>query len=241
MTPEVTMFADEQIKLLADSGWNTCDSVREGIEEAGLPVPTAKYLKKAFTAEQWKRAHRATDALSAHFANARFADTATYGVLLVPDPDKLDTRGAVDKAIRRDQTKKGAADVVDRDLPAGRLVIHSGTDWTLLVTITSRAGIHLGGYNEIRNDDAETYLVGGVDTRDLMVRQIWGARLLQSGSDLPDCETTGAWTFTLFPGEETTNGRAASGTVLYDKVRFRLGNPNRDIAVVRVCPALVIS
>jgi hypothetical protein len=64
---------------------------------------------------------------------------------------------------------------------------------------------------------------------------------LGSFRERPDCETTGAWTFTLFPGEETTNGQAVSGTVLYNKVRFRLGNPNRDIAVVRVCPALVIT
>lgn len=234
------MFASEQTKLLADSGWNTCDSVREGVEKAGLPVPTAKYLKKAFTAEQWERAHRATDALSAHFANARFADAASFGVLLVPDPDKLDTRGSLDKAIRRDQINKSAADVVDRKLPAGRLVVRPGHDWTLVATITSRAGIHFGSYNDIINGDAETYTVDGVDTRSLMVRQIWGARVLQSGADLPDCETTGAWTFTLFPGEETTNGRAASGTILYDKVRFRLGNPDRGIAVVRVCPALII-
>lgn len=234
------MFADEQIKLLANSGWNTCDSVREGVDKAGLPVPTATYLKKAFTAEQWERAHQAITLLSAHFGNARFADAATFGVLLVPDPDKLDTRGAVDTAIRRDQTVPGLADVVNRDLPAGQLVVDPGTDWTLVATITSRAGIHVGSYHDISTDDPDRYQVDGVDTRALMVRQIWGARVLQSGSDLPDCETSGAWTFTLFPGEDTTNGRAASGTVLYDKVRFRLGNPHRGIAVVRVCPALVI-
>ncbi|MGH3769194.1 MAG: hypothetical protein ACRDS0_17505 [Pseudonocardiaceae bacterium] len=234
------MFAGEQIELLADSGWNTCDSVREGVERAGLPAPTAKYLKETFTAAQWERAHQAVGALSAHFADTRFADAATFGVLLVPNPDKLDTRGAVDPAIRRDQTAKGAADVVDRQLPAGRLVVDPGTDWTLVATITGAAGVHLGSYHDIRNGDAKTYTVDGVDTRDLMVRQIWGARVLQGGSALSDCEAAGAWTFTLFPGEETTNGQAASGTVLYGKVRFRLGKPTRGIAVVRVCPALVI-
>ncbi|MGH3854739.1 MAG: hypothetical protein ACRDR6_14845 [Pseudonocardiaceae bacterium] len=62
----------------------------------------------------------------------------------MPDPDKLDTRGSLDKAIRRDQTAKGTAHVVDRDLAAGRLVVGPGTDWTLVATITSRAGIRVG-------------------------------------------------------------------------------------------------
>ena len=35
-----------------------------------------------------------------------------------------------------------------------------------------------------------------------MVRQIWGARVLQSGTGLPDCEIGGGWAFSLFPDEE---------------------------------------
>lgn len=48
MTPKVAMFAGEQIKLLTNSGWNTCDSVREGVEKAGLPVPTTKIPQESF-------------------------------------------------------------------------------------------------------------------------------------------------------------------------------------------------
>ncbi|MEX1655104.1 hypothetical protein ABZ960_18310 [Streptomyces pseudovenezuelae] len=235
------MSASAQITLLAASGWNTCDSVREGVRRAGLPLPTATYLKRAFDAAHWQRAERAVAALREHFRGARFADEAVFGLLLVPDPDKLDTRGAVDPAIRADQLAKGAADVVDRALPPGRLVVDPGADWTLVATVTGPAGLHFGSYDDIRAADASAFTVDGVDTRDLMTRQIWGARVLQSGSELPDCEVGGGWTFTLFPGEEQVGGKAASGTVLHDKVRFRLGRSDRGIAVVRVCPALVVS
>lgn len=235
------MFANEQIELLVKSGWNTCASVREGLGAAGLPVPTAAYLEKAISAKRWKRARRAVDALRGHFKDARFADEATYGVLLVPDPAKLDTRGAVDPAMREDQVGKPTADVVDKALPAGALPVRPGTDWTPVATITGAAGLHFGSYADIRDGHGvKAFTVDGVDTRDLMVRQIWGARVLQSGGEPPDCEVGGGWTFTLFPGEELTGGRAASGTVLHGKVRFRLGRPDRGIAVVRVCPALLI-
>ncbi|MGI5458724.1 hypothetical protein ACQEWB_37240 [Streptomyces sp. CA-249302] len=238
------MFASDQIKLLAESGWNACESVREGVRRAGLPLPTADYLERAFDTPRWERARRAVEALTAHFRDARFADEAVFGILLVPDPDKLDTRGAVDPAMRADQTGKtgkGAVDVVDRALPAGRLVVEPGADWTPVATVTGPAGLHFGSYEEIGAADAGTFTVDGVDTRELMVRQIWGARVLQSGNELPDCEVGGGWTFTLFPGEQLVDGKAASGTVLHDKVRFRLGRSDRGIAVVRVCPALVVA
>ncbi|WP_405577938.1 hypothetical protein [Streptomyces sp. NBC_01092] len=239
----MALFASEQLKLLAESGWNTCGSVREGVRRAGLPLPTAAYLKRTVDASRWDRAERAVEALRAHFKDSRFADEAVFGILLVPDPDKLDTRGAVDPAMRADQTGKtgkGAVDVVDRALPAGRLAVPPGTDWTPVATVTGPAGLHFGSYDDITAADAGTFTVDGVDTRDLMVRQIWGARVLQSGSELPDCEVGGGWTFTLFPGEPQVDGKAASGTVLHDKVRFRLGRSDRGIAVVRVCPGLVV-
>jgi hypothetical protein len=53
-----------------------------------------------------------------------------------------------------------------------------------------------------------------------------GARVLQSGRSLPDCESNKRWTFTLFPGEGLTDGQAESGTVLKGRVRFRLGKPD---------------
>ncbi|MEO6919513.1 MAG: hypothetical protein ABI171_10960 [Collimonas sp.] len=229
-----------QIELLAASGWNTCESVCEGIVRAGLPAPTAEYLRKTFSAAYWKRLDHAVKTLQDHFRHARFCEQAVFGVLLVPDPAKLDTRGAVDPLIRLDQVGAATEDIVDKQLPAGKLVIQSGVDWTPVATITGTAGIHFGSYNDIHNGAQEIYMVNEVDTRDLMVRQIWGARVLQSGGQLPDCEVGGAWTFTLLPGEGLVNAKAVSGTVLYNKVRFRLGSPERGIAVVRVCPALIV-
>lgn len=74
-----------------------------------------------------------------------------------------------------------------------------------------------------------------------MTRQIWGARVLQAGHrDLPDSDQNTRWTFTLFPGEPLTDGRAESGTVLRGRVRFRLGKPDRGIGSARVAPALIL-
>jgi hypothetical protein len=230
----------DQIELLVQSAWNTCRSVREGIVRAGLPVPTAQYLRKTFSSSHWKKLDRAIAALHDHFCHARFGEQAVFGALLVPDPGKLDTRGAVDPAIRLDQVGKETQDFIDPALPAGKLVVPPGADWTLVATITGPAGVHFGSYQDICTDESpENYQVNGVDTRQLMVRQIWGARVLQSGGRLPDCEVGGGWTFTLFPGEDLVGARAVSGTVLYNKVRFRLGKPTRGSAVARVCPALL--
>ncbi|WP_211370287.1 hypothetical protein [Nonomuraea turkmeniaca] len=74
-----------------------------------------------------------------------------------------------------------------------------------------------------------------------MIRQLWGARVLQGGRDLPDCEANERWTFTLFPGEGLTGGLAESGTVLKGKVRFRLGKPDRGIGSARVAPAIAVT
>lgn len=73
-----------------------------------------------------------------------------------------------------------------------------------------------------------------------MIRQIWGARVLQSGPNLPDCEANDHWTFTLFAGEELIDGCAESGTVLKGRVRFRLGKPTRRIGSARIAPAIAI-
>ncbi|WP_345151191.1 hypothetical protein [Nonomuraea rubra] len=87
---------------------------------------------------------------------------------------------------------------------------------------------------------AAAFTVAGADTRALMIRRLWGARVLQGGRDLPDCEANARWTFTLFPGEGLTGGLAESGTVLKGKVRFRLGKPDRGIGSARVAPAIAI-
>jgi hypothetical protein len=73
-----------------------------------------------------------------------------------------------------------------------------------------------------------------------MIRQVWGARVLQSGGNLPDCDANDHWTFTLFPCEALIDGDAESGTVLKGKVRFHLGQPDRGIGSARAAPAISI-
>jgi hypothetical protein len=240
LSPEVATFRGDQVKLLAKSGWNCCSSIREGLRKVNRPVPAVTYLEAAFTSKQWTRAYQATSALRNHFKDARSIDQATFGILLVPDPNKFDTRGAVNPAIRRDQTELSGPDIMDKRLPAGKTVTKPGIDWTLVATITSAAGIFLGSYNDVRTDSSTLYTVDGIDTRKLMVRQIWGARVLQSGNELPDSDARASWTFTVFPGEEQIEGSAPSGTILFGRVRFRLGRSDCGISVVRVCPAIVI-
>lgn len=231
---------DEQIGRFADSGWIRCESIRDGLERAKLPVPTARYLERAFSSEEWKRAGEAVAALRARFEEARFGRESTFGVLLVPDSTKLDTRGAIDPSMRRDQSEERLVDHVDPRMPKGKLITRTGKDWTLVATITGPAGIFLGSHDEIAGGEAAGYTVQGVDTRGSMVRQVWGARVLQAGTDLPDSTVQKTWTFTLFPGEGPTDGCAASGTILHGKVRFRLGRTDRRISSARVCPAIVV-
>jgi len=204
-----------------------------------LPAPTPTYLAKAFPSEHWNRAHRAASALKEQFRQARFFDEADIGVVLVPDPKKLDTRGAVEPTIRRDQVED-PNDFVDPRLPIGQLPIPAGRDWTMVVTVAGAAGLSLGSYDAIRARPVADFTVDGVDTRTLMIRQIWGARVLQMGREPPDSNARPTWTFTLFPGEKPVDGEVASGTVLHGRVRFRLGRADRGISSVRVCPALII-
>jgi hypothetical protein len=236
-----TTFADQQIALLAESGWSRCGSVARAVSETGLPAVTAGYLAEAFSDSRWDTAERAIAALRTHFAAARFADDVTYGVLLVPDPAKLDTRQPMTPATRADQLGSPTADVFDERLPAGVVGIAPGTPWTLVATVTGPYGPALGSHHQVTGAPAETFTVAGFDTRRLMIRQIWGARVLQSGAAPPDCESNPRWTFTLFPGEGLTDGCAESGTVLKGRVRYRLGKPDRGIGSARVAPAIVIS
>ncbi|WP_020494940.1 hypothetical protein [Sciscionella marina] len=225
---------------LAATAWSTGGPLRDGLERRGLPVPDAAYLKRAFAPRDWEDLAAAIAELRAHFARARFAEQAGFGALLVPDPAKLDTRAAVEPELRSGQTGITGPDFVDAQLPAGRLVTEPGRDWSLFATVLGPAGPHFGSDETIRAADPARFTVRETDTRALMVRQLWGARVLQSGSSLPDCEIGGAWTFSLFPGEDRVAGKAVSGTILHGKVRFRLGRADRGIAVARACPALRI-
>lgn len=120
------------------------------------------------------------------------------------------------------------------------LGIGPGQDWTLVATVTGPYGISLGSYEDVSGGPAQAFTVEGRDTRALMIRQIWGARVLQSGPHLPDCEANDHWTVTLFAGEELIDGCAESGTVLKGRLRFRLGKPTRRIGSARIAPAIAI-
>lgn len=232
---------DTLIAALAGSGWVRCASIRRGLESAGLSVPSAQYLARAFSRRDWARAHRALEALRAHFAEARGFDAAAFGALLVPNPRKLDTRRALPASIRRDQAAGELVDFVDARLPAGKDIASPDRDWTLVATITGPAGLALGSCRDILRARATAFSVDGIDTRALMIRQIWGARVLQAGSELPDSTLRKAWTFTLFPGERLVAGEVPSGTILHGKVRMRLGRADRGISSARACPALLIA
>jgi hypothetical protein len=234
------LFKTEQITKLAGSGWSQCQSVVEAVAAAGLPAVTPEYLAAAFCDDLWATAERAVLALRDHFASARFADEVTYGIVLVPDPGKLDTRRPMAAAIRRDQLGAPTADVFDERLTEGVLGVRHGAPWTMVATVTGPYGPSLGSYNHIVDESAAAFTVSATDTRKLMIRQVWGARVLQSGRDLPDCESNQRWTFTLFPGEGLTDGCAESGTVLKGKVRFRLGKPDRGIGSARAAPAIAV-
>jgi hypothetical protein len=234
-------FKAEQIARLADSGWSCCESVAEAVARAGLPAVTPDYLAATFSDDLWEVAERAVLALRNHFASARFAEETTYGILLIPDPGRLDTRRPMTAAVRADQLGAPTKDVFDERLPAGALGVRPGRPWTMVATVTGVYGPSLGSHHQIVDGPAASFTVAGTDTRALMIRQLWGARVLQSGRDLPDCESNARWTFTLFPGEGLTDGQAESGTVLKGKVRFRLGKPDRGIGSARVAPAIAVS
>ncbi|MGW3347282.1 hypothetical protein ACWDA3_28610 [Nonomuraea rubra] len=237
----MTSFKDEQIAGLAASGWARCGPVAEAVARARLPAITAGYLAAAFPGESWVAAERAVLALRGHFASARFAEEITYGILLVPDAGRLDTRRPMPPSVRAGQLGEPAGDVFDDRLPPGVLGVEGGRPWAMVATVTGAYGPSLGSHHQVVSAPAAAFTVAGADTRALMIRRLWGARVLQGGRDLPDCEANARWTFTLFPGEGLTGGLAESGTVLKGKVRFRLGKPDRGIGSARVAPAIAIS
>jgi hypothetical protein len=212
---------------------------RRAGRSAGRRRVTAGYLQEAFTTQQWHAAQTVVSALRDRFSAARFAEEVTWGIVLVPDPDRLNTRGPMEPAVRRDQLGAATADVVDPRQGAGRLGVEPGAAWTLVATVTGAYGPALGSHAEVVGAAAGRFTIDGADVRELMIRQVWGARVLQSGARLPDCEANDRWTFTLFPGDGLTAGLAESGTVLKGKVRFRLGKPDRGIGSARVAPAIV--
>lgn len=107
------------------------------------------------------------------------------------------------------------------------------------LTLVGRYGVNAGSHEAVAQAPPERFQVAGIDTRQGMIRQLWGARVLQADAGfLPDTDANDRWTFTLFAGDELDAGRAASGTVLKSRVRFRLGKPDRGIGSARVAPAV---
>jgi len=156
-------FAREQINRLAASGWNRCASVARAIAAADLPAPTVAYLNQAVAARQWTAAERTTAVLAEHFGSARFAEETTFGLLLVPDPGKLDTRRPMASDVRRDHLGHAAEDVFDDRRPAGALLPSSGHDWTLVATVTGAYGVSTGSYHAITRASADEFTAWTVD------------------------------------------------------------------------------
>jgi hypothetical protein len=130
--------------------------------------------------------------------------------------------------------------VYDERLPAGTLLA-TGREWSMVAGVVGSYGPALGSYQQVTDAPADDFTVLDQDTRLLMTRQLWGARVLQCGRTPPDCELNERWTFTLLAGEPLADGLAESGTVLKGRVRFRLGKPDRGIGSARVAPAIDVS
>ncbi len=112
-------FREAQIERLAASGWACCPSVAEHVAAVGLPAVDRGYLAGAFPSTRWVAAEAAVAALREHFAAARFAEETDYGVLLVPDPGRLDTRRAMPQHVRSDQ-RRGCPPRPDAPAPPPR-------------------------------------------------------------------------------------------------------------------------
>ena len=252
----VQEFRDREIARLERSGWATNAALRQRLEAVGLRPPAevvAECLDEGAgvgngVGARWARAERAVARLREHFAPFRFSDDVDYGLLAVPASSRLDTRGAMDPGIRRGQQPDLTEDFVDPALGEGADLadldgLALGRDgWTILAGVVGQYGISAGSHEDVVAAPTERFEVDGVDTRALMTRQVWGARLLQCPPGLvPDSDYAERWTFTLFPAEGLVGGRAVSGTVLKRRVRFRLGKAGRGIGSARVSPALPLT
>ena len=216
-------------------------SVARAVENAGLPPVTATYLQETFTADTGARRKTLSTPYAATSARPASPTRSPTGCCWCPTPPGSTPapRGSTSSGPRA-PTWSTHADVVDPRLPEGRLGVRPGPAWTLIATVTGAYGPALGSHHDITGAPPERFTVSGLDTRELMIRQLWGARVLQGGRQLPDYDGNQRWTFTLLPGEGLTGGHAESGTALKGRVRFRLGKPDRGIGPARVAPALPI-
>lgn len=234
---------DSEIERLESSGWQTNGPLRELVDRAGL-LPPGRVAAAGLNESGWARVAQLVSGLQERFGACRFAEEADYGLLAVPDPERLDTRGALPRPVREGQHPGLGEDFVDPELGPGADVSHEAADvegWRLFVAMVGVRGISVGSYEQIVAAPVEDFEVEGLDTRRFMTRQLWGARLLQSSpGQVPDSDLSRPWAFTLLPGEGLVGGRAVSGTVLKGRVRFRLGRADRGIGSARVSPALPV-
>jgi hypothetical protein len=228
-------FRDAELERFERSGWCRIDPLG-----AALPgIDPVAYLRGR-PAAWWSEAAEIAAGLREAVAGLRFADDAEIGLLFVPPVAVLDTRRPVDVRIRQEQRADLVEDFADPDLGEGRDLVPVGSSGAFFVTVTGRYGVNAGSHEAVTRAPLEPFQVAGTDTRQGMTRQLWGARVLQAGRQfMPDTELNDRWTFTLFPGDGLDGGRAASGTVLKSRVRFRLGKPDRGIASARVAPAVL--
>lgn len=235
MTTRSDALRDRELARFRSSGWARLPDVRDRI-----PIDPARFLA-GHGSRWWARVHDLGEELGHWMVEKRFARDVELGLLFVPAIRSLDTRGAMDVRLRRTQREDLLGDVFDERLDAGVDLVPDGSDGMFFVTCVGRYGVALGSYQKIHTADPGGFMVTDTDVRAAMTRQLWGARVLQSGDRfLPDCEANDRWTFTLFAGEDLVDGLAQSGTILKSRVRYRLGKPDRGIGSARVAPAVPV-
>ncbi|MGC4190145.1 MAG: hypothetical protein QM589_02785 [Thermomicrobiales bacterium] len=231
----VQTFRDRELSRIRQSGWVQNPRICALATDSALPSPI-EYAVEVLTDEHWERAERAETLLREKFAGHRFAEVVEYGLLLVPSPARLDTRGTMPAEVRAAQHSSLGEDFLDPALTGGVDLTAPASVWTPFVSIVGAYGLSAGSYEQIA---AEQFNIDGFDTCVGMTRQLWGARLLQAPEGVsPDSDYNDTWTFTLFPGKPLADGQAVSGTVL--KGGVRLGKTNRGIGSVRIAPAIPI-
>ena len=234
-----TTFRETELDRMARSGW-MAPAVRELLADRGMPTPV-EHLEAIQDVDWWKRAERTAAALREHCATFRFGEMTDFGLLLIPSPEKIDTRSRLPPVFRKQQNSDLSEDFVDPALGQGVDLTLPEVPWTPFVSVVGLQGISAGSHMDVRAAERRRFEVLGHDTRDAMTRQLWGARLLQSpAGTIPDSDYNDTWTFTLFPAEPLVDGKAASGTVLKGRVRFRLGKSNRGISSARVAPGIPV-
>lgn len=167
-----------------------------GGRRGAAPPITREYLQDTVTAAEWTVAEQSVAALEQHFPSARFASEVDWGLLLVPDRKRIDTRRPMPTHVRRDQLREPVEDVFDSRLGPGSLAIPGSGDWALVATVVGPYGPACGSYQQVTAAPSDEFTVLGTDTRRLMTRQLWGARVLQAGQHPPDSDRNDRWTFT---------------------------------------------